>query len=438
MNPIDINSIQNAFLVYIDIDSLNKKNKLENSLEEFKNLVLSSGTVIEDCVSFNQRTPVINTFISKGKLEMLKELVDTKSIELVIINHQLSASQTRNLEKFLNKRVIDKTELILDIFATRASSHIGKLQVELAQLNHLSTRLIRGWTHLERQKGGIGLRGPGETQLETDRRLINARIKRLNQRLNKSHKQRQINRYSRKKSRNKLVALVGYTNAGKTTLFNKLTESSQIAEDKLFATLDSVTRKNKNPKHGPILFSDTVGFISDLPTQLIESFKATLDELKSADLLLHVVDISDVDLKSKIEEVNNILSEIGVMHIPQIIVNNKCDLIKDSKIELLKARKKDEAFISAENEIEFEDLRSKVNTKLFNGVYTGWISMENNLGNLRSSLFDMGCIREEKIANCGRMFANIRIGNDELDQFLAVKGFKLCHDEDILLESYKA
>ena len=438
MNPIDINSIQNAFLVYIDIDSLNKKNKLENSLEEFKNLVLSSGTVIEDCVSFNQRTPVINTFISKGKLEMLKELVDTKSIELVIINHQLSASQTRNLEKFLNKRVIDKTELILDIFATRASSHIGKLQVELAQLNHLSTRLIRGWTHLERQKGGIGLRGPGETQLETDRRLINARIKRLNQRLNKSHKQRQINRYSRKKSRNKLVALVGYTNAGKTTLFNKLTESSQIAEDKLFATLDSVTRKNKNPKHGPILFSDTVGFISDLPTQLIESFKATLDELKSADLLLHVVDISDVDLKSKIEEVNNILSEIGVMHIPQIIVNNKCDLIKDSKIELLKARKKDEAFISAENEIEFEDLRSKVNTKLFNGVYTGWISMENNLGNLRSSLFDMGCIREEKIANCGKMFANVRIGNDELDQFLAVKGFKLCHDEDILLESYKA
>ena len=438
MNPIDINSIQNAFLVHIDIDSLNKKNKLENSLEEFKNLVLSSGTVIEDCVSFNQRTPVINTFISKGKLEMLKELVDTKSIELVIINHQLSASQTRNLEKFLNKRVIDKTELILDIFATRASSHIGKLQVELAQLNHLSTRLIRGWTHLERQKGGIGLRGPGETQLETDRRLINARIKRLNQRLNKSHKQRQINRYSRKKSRNKLVALVGYTNAGKTTLFNKLTESSQIAEDKLFATLDSVTRKNKNPKHGPILFSDTVGFISDLPTQLIESFKATLDELKSADLLLHVVDISDVDLKSKIEEVNNILSEIGVMHIPQIIVNNKCDLIKGSKIELLKARKKDEAFISAENEIEFEDLRSKVNTKLFNGVYTGWISMENNLGNLRSSLFDMGCIREEKIANCGRMFANVRIGNDELDKFLAVKGFKLCHDEDILLESYKA
>ena len=438
MNLVDINSIQNTFLVYIDVESLNKKNKLENSFEEFKNLVTSSGTSIEGHITFNQKTPVINTFISKGKLEKLKERVQNNNIDLVIINHELSASQTRNLEKFLNKRVIDKTELILDIFATRASSHIGKLQVELAQLNHLSTRLIRGWTHLERQKGGIGLRGPGETQLETDRRLISKRIKRLNQRLDKSHKQKQINRYSRKKSRNRLVALVGYTNAGKTTLFNKLTESSQIAEDKLFATLDSVTRKNKNPRHGPILFSDTVGFISDLPTQLIESFKATLDELKSADLLLHVVDISDIDAKSKIKEVNNILSEIGVMHIPQIIVNNKCDLIKDSKIQPLKIRKKDEAFISAENEKEFEDLRSKINTKLFNGIYTGWISMENNLGNLRSSLFDMGCIKHEKTSNCGKMFANIRIGNDELDQFLTIKGFELCNDEDILLQTHNA
>ena len=221
----------------------------------------------------------------------------------------------------------------------RDSSHVGKLQVELAQLKHLSTRLIRGWTHLERQKGGIGLRGPGETQLETDRRLIGKRIKRLNQKLEKSHKQKEINRYFRRKSRNKLVSLVGYTNAGKTTLFNKLTESSQLAEDKLFATLDSVTRKNKDPKHGPILFSDTVGFISDLPTQLIESFKATLDELKTADLLLHVVDSSDVDYKLKIKKVNKILSDIGVINIPQIIVNNKCDLIDNAKLDLLQTRR---------------------------------------------------------------------------------------------------
>ena len=303
-------------------------------------------------------------------------------------------------------------------------------------MKHLSTRLIRGWTHLERQKGGIGLRGPGETQLETDRRLIGKRIKRLNQRLEKSHKQKEINRYSRQKSRNKLVALVGYTNAGKTTLFNKLTESSQLAENKLFATLDSVTRKNKNPKYGPILFSDTVGFISDLPTQLIESFKATLDELKAADLLLHIVDVHDIDYKTKIQEVNNILCDIGVLNIPQIIVNNKCDLIDSSKIQSLKDRKHDEVFLSAENGNKFEDLRSKINMILFNGIYKGWISMEKNMGNIRSSLFDMGCVKEEKISQCGKMFAKIRIGNDELNELLDLKGFEVCHDKDILQKYY--
>ena len=393
MNFTKINQIQNAFLIYVNIKSFDQRNKLENSFDEFKSLVLSSGLTIQEQRNISQNTPVINTFLSKGKIEDFKQSILQDEIDIVVINHELSASQTRNLEKYLNKRVIDKTELILDIFATRASSHVGKLQVELAQLKHLSTRLIRGWTHLERQKGGIGLRGPGETQLETDRRLIGKRIKRLNQKLEKSHKQKEINRYFRRKSRNKLVSLVGYTNAGKTTLFNKLTESSQLAEDKLFATLDSVTRKNKDPKHGPILFSDTVGFISDLPTQLIESFKATLDELKTADLLLHVVDSSDVDYKLKIKKVNKILSDIGVINIPQIIVNNKCDLIDNAKLDLLKTRRKDEIFISAEREDNFNDLRSKLNTVLFNGIYNGWITMENNLGNIRSTLFDMGCVK---------------------------------------------
>ena len=435
MNSIDVNEIKKAFLLFINVESLNEKTKLENAFDEFESLVFSSGLIIHGSKCLKQTAPVINTFITKGNLENLKNQIIQSDVEIIIINHELSASQTRNLEKFFNKRVIDKTELILDIFATRASSHIGKLQVELAQLKHLSTRLIRGWTHLERQKGGIGLRGPGETQLETDRRLINKRIKRLNQRLEKSHKQREINRYSRKKSRNKLVALVGYTNAGKTTLFNKLTESSQLAEDKLFATLDSVTRKNKDPKHGPILFSDTVGFISDLPTQLIESFKATLDELKTADLLLHVVDSHDVDYKLKIKEVNNILNDIGVMNIPQIIVNNKCDLIDASKLDILKFKKNEEVFISAQDDNEFKDLRAKINNVLFNGVYQGWISMENNMGNIRSSLFDMGCVKEEKVSKCGKMLAKIRIGNDELDELLDLKGFELCADEDILLKS---
>jgi len=432
MKIVDSNKIQKAILVYIDVESLNKVERLENSYEEFYSLVLSSGVEIVDDLKLNQKTPIISSFIGIGKLEHIKNKIDESHIDLIIINHQLSASQNRNLEKILNKRVIDKTELILDIFASRASSHIGKLQVELAQLNHLSTRLIRGWTHLERQKGGIGLRGPGETQLETDRRLINKRIKRLNSRLDKAHKQRQINRYSRKKSRNRLVALVGYTNAGKTTLFNKLTESKQLAEDKLFATLDSVTRKNKNPELGPILFSDTVGFISDLPTQLIESFKATLDELKSADLLLHIVDISDDDRKVKFAEVNKILYELGLERIPQIIVNNKIDMISNSKLEALIKRKPKEIYLSAENETEFDNLRYLINEKLFNGIYQGWISLESNLGNIRSMLFDMGCIEEESVSTDGKMLANIKIGNDELEQLNKLKGFDIYHEEDII------
>ena len=437
MHIVESNKIQNALLVFIEVESLIQDRKLEKDYEEFCSLVSSCDVKIQTKIQLNQKNPSTRTFLSTGNLENIKANVEKNKIDLVLINHKLSASQNRNLEIFLNKRVIDKTELILDIFASRATSHIGKLQVELAQLNHLSTRLIRGWTHLERQKGGIGLRGPGETQLETDRRLIGSRIKRLNQRLLKAHKQREVNRYSRKKSRNKLVALVGYTNAGKTTLFNKLTESNQIAEDKLFATLDSVTRKNKNPAHGPILFSDTVGFISNLPTMLIESFKATLDELQSADLLLHVVDISDEDYKIKILEVNKILDDLELSDIPQIIINNKCDLIHCSKLELLKIRKDNEIFISAEKQQLFTDLRSKINHQLFNGVYEGWVSLDNNLGNIRSTLFDMGCVEEEKVSSCGKMFVNIKIGQDELTQFFNLKGFELCRDEDILFKSIK-
>ena len=318
--------IPRTLIIFIDVESLRTGQELENIYGEFYELVNSAGAEIVQSSSSKQKSPSVSHFINKGKLEEILDIVDKSKAELVIVNHQLSASQARNLELKLKVRVIDKTELILDIFASRATTHIGKLQVELAQLNHLSTRLIRGWTHLERQKGGIGLRGPGETQLETDRRLIGHRIKRLKSRLDKAHKQKQLNSYSRKKSRNKLVALVGYTNAGKTTLFNSLTNSKQLAEDKLFATLDSVTRKNIDPELGPILFSDTVGFISELPTQLIESFKATLDELKSADLLLHVVDISDIDHRQKEKEVNQILDELNLQSIPQIRVNNKCDI----------------------------------------------------------------------------------------------------------------
>ena len=425
--------IPRTLIIFIDVESLRTGQELENIYGEFYELVNSAGAEIVKSSSSKQKSPSVSHFINKGKLEEILDIVDKSKAELVIVNHQLSASQARNLELKLKVRVIDKTELILDIFASRATTHIGKLQVELAQLNHLSTRLIRGWTHLERQKGGIGLRGPGETQLETDRRLIGHRIKRLKSRLDKAHKQKQLNSYSRKKSRNKLVALVGYTNAGKTTLFNSLTNSKQLAEDKLFATLDSVTRKNIDPELGPILFSDTVGFISQLPTQLIESFKATLDELKSADLLLHVVDISDIDHRQKEKEVNQILDELNLQSIPQIRVNNKCDIKGPINVE--SQNKENEVWISAEKNIGIEELRELINNDLFNGIYRGWISLEASLGKIRAKLFRMGCIDEEKVSPTGKIFAHIHIGQDELDNFIHINGFALCNDKDILLET---
>ena len=425
--------IPRTLIIFIDVESLRTGQELENIYGEFYELVNSAGAEIVQSSSSKQKSPSISHFINKGKLEEILDIVDKSKAELVIVNHQLSASQARNLELKLKVRVIDKTELILDIFASRATTHIGKLQVELAQLNHLSTRLIRGWTHLERQKGGIGLRGPGETQLETDRRLIGHRIKRLKSRLDKAHKQKQLNSYSRKKSRNKLVALVGYTNAGKTTLFNSLTNSKQLAEDKLFATLDSVTRKNIDPELGPILFSDTVGFISELPTQLIESFKATLDELKSADLLLHVVDISDIDHRQKEKEVNQILDELNLQSIPQIRVNNKCDIKGSTNFD--SKNKDNEVWISAEKNIGIGELRELINNDLFNGIYRGWISLEASLGKIRAKLFRMGCIDEEKVSPTGKIFAHIHIGQDELDNFIHINGFALCNDKDILLET---
>jgi len=425
--------IPRTLIIFIDVESLRTGQELENIYGEFYELVNSAGAEIVQSSSSKQKSPSVSHFINKGKLEEILDIVDKSKAELVIVNHQLSASQARNLELKLKVRVIDKTELILDIFASRATTHIGKLQVELAQLNHLSTRLIRGWTHLERQKGGIGLRGPGETQLETDRRLIGHRIKRLKSRLDKAHKQKQLNSYSRKKSRNKLVALVGYTNAGKTTLFNSLTNSKQLAEDKLFATLDSVTRKNIDPELGPILFSDTVGFISELPTQLIESFKATLDELKSADLLLHVVDISDIDHRQKEKEVNQILDELNLQSIPQIRVNNKCDIKGSTNFD--SKNKDNEVWISAEKNIGIQELRELINNDLFNGTYRGWISLEASLGKIRAKLFRMGCIDEEKVSPTGKIFAHIHIGQDELDNFIHINGFALCNDKDILLET---
>ena len=337
----------------------------------------------------------------------------------------MTPSQERNLENIFQARVLDRTGLILDIFAERASSHIGKLQVELAQLSHLSTRLVRGWSHLERQKGGIGLRGPGETQLETDRRLLNQRIKNIKNKLSKSHKQREVNRYSRNKSNKTLVALVGYTNAGKTTLFNLLTESQLYVANKLFATLDSVTRKNNVSGLEDILFSDTVGFISDLPTELIESFKATLDELKSADILVHVVDISDPDFIYKTEQVLLILKELGISNIPCIRVNNKSDKVDIDEISNGTSNNNNEVWVSALKNTGMEHLVNSIQFNRKKFMVKEWIELEPNQGKIRAKLYSLGRVLEETTSEAGLIQLQLEIDKNELNNLISNKGIDL-------------
>ncbi len=295
------------------------------SLEELTQLVQSAGAEPLAVVTTKRQSPDATTFIGSGKVEEIAERVQKENFDLVVFDHALSPAQQRNLERKLQVNVVDRTALILDIFAQRAKSHDGKVQVELAQLSHLATRLVRGWTHLERQKGGIGLRGPGETQLETDRRLIGDRVKALRGKLDKLGRQRATQRRARTRSGALSVSLVGYTNAGKSTLFNALTHADAYAADQLFATLDTTSRRLYLEGAGQIVLSDTVGFIRELPHTLIEAFKATLEETIRADLLLHVVDVASPQRKEQIAQVNAVLAEIGAADIPQIMVFNKID-----------------------------------------------------------------------------------------------------------------
>lgn len=293
--------------------------------EEFKSLALSAGAEICACVTGYRPRPDAATYIGSGKLKELAAMVEQHCADLVIVNHGITPVQERNLSKALGCRVLDRTGLILDIFAQRAASAEGKLQVELAQLRHLATRLIRGWTHLERQKGGIGLRGPGETQLETDRRLIGERIRHLKKRLERVTAQRALRRKARRKVPIPTVCLVGYTNAGKSSLFNTLTGAGVLAEDRLFATLDPTMRRVALPERGEIVLSDTVGFIRELPHSLVKAFHSTLEEVNQAALLLHVVDVSDPDRHDHIEQVDQVLREIDADQVPRITVFNKID-----------------------------------------------------------------------------------------------------------------
>ena len=315
-------SADRAILVNLDLGEPDQAARVS----ELKELATSCGLQIVGLVQGRRQRPDPATFAGRGKVDELAAAVAENEATLAVFNHELSPAQERNLERHLSCRVIDRVSLILDIFAQRARSHEGKLQVELAQLARLATRLVRGWSHLERQKGGIGLRGPGETQLETDRRLLAKRVKVLKDKLERVRRQRHVQRRARKRAQVLSVAIVGYTNAGKSTLFNRLTREDVHAADQLFATLDTTTRRLHTPMGGEVVLSDTVGFIRDLPHTLVAAFRATLEETAQADLLLHVVDGAGLDPQTQITQVNQVLGEIGAGALPQLMVLNKADL----------------------------------------------------------------------------------------------------------------
>ena len=315
---------ESAILVSVDFG---ESDYLE-SLEELRQLSLSAGLAVRGTVEGKRSTPDAKLFVGSGKADELLQMMQATESNIAVFNHDLTPSQQRNLERLLQARVVDRTGLILDIFSQRAQTHEGKLQVELAQLEHLSTRLVRGWTHLERQKGGIGVRGgPGETQLELDRRMLRVRVKQLREKLLKLKAQRGMQRRARKRSNVMTVSLVGYTNAGKSTIFNRLTKANIYAADQLFATLDTTTHKIFIEGCGQVVLSDTVGFIKHLPHALVEAFDATLEEAAQADLLLHIVDTASTNRDEQIAQVNKVLHEIGAAEVPQILVHNQIDRV---------------------------------------------------------------------------------------------------------------
>jgi GTP-binding protein HflX len=397
---------ERALLVHINFPQSSD----QDDFDEFVELVRSAGVDDVEVITGSRHQASVGSFIGKGKLEEVRSRVEALGVEVVLFNHSLSPSQERNLERELKCRVLDRTGLILDIFAQRAQSFEGKLQVELAQLKHLSTRLVRGWTHLERQKGGIGLRGPGETQLETDRRLLGKRIKYLNNRLVKVSRQREQSRQARTKAEIPTVSVVGYTNAGKSTLFNALTDASVYAADQLFATLDPTLRKLQLDERQRLILADTVGFVRHLPHDLVAAFRATLLETREADLILHVVDASDDSRQEKIEAVDRVLHEVGAAAVPQLMVYNKIDLLGlEPRSDLDADGHPWRIWLSAREGRGFEQLLDALRERFCEQSALFHLTLSAAEGQLRAYLFETGAIEAEDFRNNGDISLKLRL-----------------------------
>lgn len=411
---------ERAILVHLD----GQDPEAREDPQEFQELATSAGAQTVAFISVSRHQPTAKYLIGTGKVEELRDQVKTGEADLVIFNHTLTPSQERNLERAFECRVLDRTGLILDIFAQRARTHEGKLQVELAQLEHMSTRLVRGWTHLERQKGGIGLRGPGETQLETDRRLLRVRLRQIKARLEKVRSQREQARRGRKRADIPSVSLVGYTNAGKSTLFNAITASDVYAADQLFATLDPTLRRLELGDIGPIVLADTVGFIRHLPHKLVEAFRATLEESASSDLLLHVIDAHEPERMAQVEQVMAVLTEIGAEGLPILEVYNKLDLLEGVEPHIQRGEdgKPQRVWVSAREGLGLELVGKAVAELLGEDLFVATLRLPQGLGRLRAQLFSANAVQGETHDESGASLLEVRLPRVELNRLVSREG----------------